>query len=84
MLSSKEDTMRQKTISNWNEVPLCVDMPWILAILSVTLQTATKLLKNGDLLGVKVGREWRVTKEELQRYLREGSANKKKEEEETA
>lgn len=82
MAKRKECHMKKrKCISNWNDVPLCVDLPWVIAILAVSEITATKLLKNGDLLGVKVGREWRITKDELQRYLREGSANLKNGEE---
>ena len=69
-----------RIVYNWKDVPLCVDLPWVMAILAISEVTATKLLKNGDLRGIKAGREWRITKEELQRFLREGSANSRKDE----
>ena len=68
-----------RIVYNWKDVPLCVDLPWVLAILAITEPTALKLLKRGDLQGIKVGNGWRITKEELQRFLREGSANLKNE-----
>jgi len=38
--------------------------------LGCSLPTVTKALNNGALRGMKVGREWRVTQEALDEYLR--------------
>ena len=72
-----------RIVYNWKDVPLCVDVPWVCVILAITPNTACKLLKNGDLRGIKAGQEWRITKEELQRFLQEGSARSAKNENET-
>ncbi|KYC77740.1 hypothetical protein B4092_4715 [Bacillus licheniformis] len=38
-------------------------------ILNVSEKTARKMLNNGDLKGIKVGREWRITQESFNEYL---------------
>ncbi len=38
-------------------------------LLRVHTQTAKKLLETGELRGRKVGRQWRVTRAEVERYL---------------
>lgn len=39
-------------------------------ILKVNIDTVRRLLRRGDLPGVKVGRHWRVEREVLRQYLR--------------
>lgn len=39
-------------------------------MLKVATQTVYRLLESGELKGVKVGRVWRVRREDLEEYLR--------------
>ena len=48
-------------------------------ILRVSRQTALRLIKTGQLKAIKVGRQWRVSEEELRRFI-EGGAEKGTEE----
>ena len=40
--------------------------------LAVTPQTVTNLIREGDLPGIKVGKQWRVDPDQFQRYLQHG------------
>lgn len=48
-------------------------------LLKVSIDVIYDLLRNGDLIGQKVGRAWRVEETELKRYMAEGPANKSSE-----
>lgn len=61
----------KKIITEWSQVPIVVDLPWVCMILGITPDTALKKCKSGAIKAVKVGREWRVTKRELRRILGE-------------
>ena len=37
--------------------------------LAVTPQTVTKLIREGDLPGIKIGKQWRVDPDQFRRYL---------------
>ena len=40
--------------------------------LAVTPQTVTNLIREGDLPGIKIGKQWRVDPDQFQRYLQHG------------
>lgn len=42
-------------------------------ILKVTKRTIYNYIKGGQLVAVKIGREWRVTERELKFFLRQGT-----------
>jgi len=40
-------------------------------ILKISVKTARKMMQNGDIKGFKVGREWRVSTEKFNEYLKQ-------------
>jgi excisionase family DNA binding protein len=42
--------------------------------LGVSVQTVRRLIENGELKGVRVGRQWRVRQEDLDDYVRRMSS----------
>ena len=43
--------------------------------LNVSVQTVRRLILNGELRGVKVGKQWRVRPEDLEDYIRRASSS---------
>ena len=43
-------------------------------MLQLKRRTIANMLDRGDLRGVKIGKEWRISRAELQRFLENGSA----------
>ena len=60
---------RSKTYYGLDQLPAVLRLPEICAVLRCSEQTARKLLSEGRLRGVKVGREWRVEKGALVEFL---------------
>lgn len=54
------------------------DVLEVVEILGITRRTIYTYLKKGQLKGIKFGKEWRFTKEEIERFLREGTETTKK------
>lgn len=42
-------------------------------ILKIPLETLRKYLRRGQLKGVKIGRHWRVTKDQLKKFVEENT-----------
>lgn len=58
-----------KYITNWSQVKLVLNLNEIAYVLGVTLVTARKLCRDGEIPAVKLGGEWRIEKNRLIDYL---------------
>lgn len=59
---------KTEAFSTWDEVPVVINVPYVAMILKTSQDVVRKHLAAGELRGFKVGREWRINKEELQRF----------------
>jgi len=66
---------KTKFFTNWDEVPIVVDIPYISLLLGVHPETIRRQLASGKLKGFKVGTDWRINKDDLGEYI--GINNKK-------
>lgn len=64
------------TISQWADLPLVLTSVQAAAVLQLTRRTITNMLDRGDLRGVKVGKEWRISRAELVRFVEADDAPK--------
>lgn len=53
----------------WENVPIVMKLATAAKVLDVHNNTVHNLIKGGELRAKKVGREWRITKEDLMGYL---------------
>lgn len=58
-----------KFITNWNEVPLVVDLAYVSRLLGISNKYARQLVVSGKIAGFKVGKYWRIKKETLKIYV---------------
>jgi len=61
---------KSQIITNWNQVPVEIDLPFAARILGQSIETLKKRSQRGELPGAfKAGREWRVNKAALRGYV---------------
>lgn len=61
--------------SQWSDLPLVLTSEQAAAVLQISRRTLTNMLDRGILRGVKIGKEWRVGRAEIMRFV-EGSGTK--------
>jgi excisionase family DNA binding protein len=61
------------TTSQWADLPLVLTSEQAAKVLQLTRRTITNMLDRGDLRGVKIGKEWRISRAELVRFVETGS-----------
>jgi excisionase family DNA binding protein len=61
------------TVSQWSDLPLVLTTEQAAVVLQLKRRTIANMLDRGDLRGVKVGKDWRVSRSELIRFV-EGHA----------
>lgn len=61
--------------SRWSDLPLVLTSDQAAAVLQVHRRTLTNMLDRGILRGVKIGKEWRVSREEIMRFVAGVSTN---------
>lgn len=61
---------RTKPITNWDSVPVILDTGYVAALLAVTPDRVSRMCKKGILPGHKVGRDWRIFKDELISFIK--------------
>jgi len=59
-------------VSQWLDLPLVLTSDQAAAVLQINRRTLTNMLDRGILRGVKIGKEWRVSRAEVRRFV-EGS-----------
>lgn len=57
------------TTLHWTELPLVLTSEQAAQVLQLTRRTITNMLDRGDLHGVKIGKEWRISRAELVRFV---------------
>lgn len=57
-------------ITNWDDVPVIIDVRYATALLGLSRTTVLKLLQNGDIPAVKFRRQWRIDKENLRKFIK--------------
>ena len=63
------------TVTQWSDLPLVLTSDQAAAVLQLTRRTITNMLDRGDLHGFRVGKEWRVSRAELVRFVEGGAAD---------
>lgn len=61
-------------VTQWSDLPLVLTSEQAAAVLQLKRRTVANMLDRGDLHGVKIGKEWRISRAELRRFLETGSA----------
>lgn len=61
--------------TQWSDLPLVLTSEQAAAVLQLKRRTIANMLDRGDLHGVKVGKEWRVSRTELVRFVEGGAAS---------
>ena len=54
---------------SWDEVPLLLSSQEVADFLGVHMQTVKKLITQKEIPAKKVGRAWRITKDDLKQYM---------------
>ncbi len=60
-------------VSQWSDLPLVLTSDQAARVLQVKRRTITNMLDRGDLHGFRIGKEWRISRAELLRFV-EGHA----------
>ena len=56
---------------DWNELDVVLTLEQVCAILRITEPTARKLLRSGEIPGVQLGTQWRISRDALRQVLGE-------------
>jgi excisionase family DNA binding protein len=62
-------------MSQWSHLPLVLTSDQAAGVLQINRRTLTNMLDRGTLRGVKIGKEWRVSRAEMMRFV-EGNETK--------
>lgn len=65
----KGDTTVPKKETNWDKVPVIFDIAYAATLLGISLDTMHKLCQKGKFPAFKVGKLWRVNKDDLMTYI---------------
>lgn len=60
---------KNKYVTDWSQVPVVVDVPYVSVMLGIHPNTVKKYLRTGIIKGFKVGAEWRICKEEIAAFM---------------
>ena len=62
--------MKKQFVTDWSEVPLVVDLPYVARLLGRSVESLKKSAQKGVLPGAfKVGRDWRVDRDRLRQHI---------------
>ena len=64
----------KRGFTDWSQLPLILTVDHLSVVLMVSTSQIRRMLASGQLKGVKCGREWRVTKNDLIKFC-EGGEN---------
>ena len=60
---------KSQTISNWDKLPVVLDLQTVALIFDVTEVTVKNWLYKGALKGVKIGNKWLFDKDYIRSYI---------------
>lgn len=53
----------------WRDLPLVLTTEQAAAVLQLNRRTVSNMLDRGELQGIKIGKEWRVSRSEVRRFV---------------
>ncbi len=59
-----------KPIKSFDDLPLIMDCEYVAMLLDTSINSIYKLCLNGEIKAFKVGKLWRITKEELEKFIK--------------
>ena len=62
---------RERSIVNWDEVPVIIDVPYVARLLAMNADYVTRLAQKSKIPAFKAGRLWRFRKDEIEQYMEE-------------
>lgn len=62
--------MKARPITSWDDVPIVMDLVMAGRIVGLTPDRLSILSRRGEFPATKIGKEWRVEKDELLAYMR--------------
>jgi excisionase family DNA binding protein len=65
--------MAKPKYTNWSQVPLLLSTKDVGDVLGVHINTVKRLISDGKIPAQKIGRAWKIRKEDLQNYVDNGS-----------
>ena len=60
---------KQEPVVGWDQVPIVIDLPYVAVVLGANPEVIRRYLASGKLKGFKVGREWRINKSDLMKFV---------------
>ena len=60
---------KTKYVTDWSQVPVVVDVPYVSIMLGIHPNTVKKYLRTGVIKGFKVGAEWRICKNAIAAFM---------------
>ncbi len=60
---------KRKIITNWDNVPLYMDLPCVAVLLGYSVEWIKKKAQSGELPAAKLFGEWRISKDDLKSYF---------------
>ena len=64
--------MKSRPITNWDQVPIIMDIPMVARILGYHPERIRQLIKLNKIPAYKIGQSWRIEKQDLIDYLHSG------------
>ena len=59
---------RRLIVTDWDDVPVIIDLPYLARLLGVTYDTAKRLCATGQIEAFKVGKQWRIARDAVMRH----------------
>lgn len=69
---------KQKIITNWDDVPLYMDLPYLSMLFGFSVECLKKKAQTGTLPASKMFGEWRVSKDDARDYYESQKIAKEK------
>lgn len=66
--------MKSCTFTSYDELPLTLRIEDLMPVLGIGRNNAYNLVRSGRIRALKIGRQYRVPREELKRYLESGAS----------
>nr|DAP28552.1 MAG TPA: Pyocin activator protein PrtN [Bacteriophage sp.] len=58
----------KKTVTNWDDVPLYMDLPYVSMLFGFSVECLKKKAQKGIFPAKKMYGEWRISKEDAKKY----------------
>lgn len=58
-----------RTITDWDQLPVLMDMATTCQLLQCADVTVKKLIQNGHIRGNQIGKKWRIDRESVKEYF---------------